>query len=132
MVSNAAGLASAEPAEQFLKKEEAERERSGAGGRRFQALSARLVRDEGLRLCDEGDVGRGLLALVHALEIALRRRTRPTCGVAIRTNLAAAEKRVHPLKALLSHEGMVLAVAWSLDGMTVVTGGHDKTARVWD
>jgi len=98
--------------------------------RRFQALSARLVRDEGLRACEEGDVGRGLLSLVRALELApeededLRR--------AVRTNLAAGEARVHPLRALLTHERAVLAVAWSLDGKTLATGGHDRKARVWD
>jgi WD40 repeat protein len=96
----------------------------------FQSLSARLVRDQGLRLCEQGDVGRGLLSLAHALEMApdqdedLRR--------ALRTNLAAAVERIHPLRALLSNESNVLAVAWSRDGSIIATGGHDRQARLWD
>jgi WD40 repeat protein/serine/threonine protein kinase len=115
--------------EQFLKKEEAEK-RETEERQRFQSLSARLVRDEGLRLCEQGDASRGLLALVHALEIApdddtdLRR--------VIRTSLAAAERRVHPLRALLTHERRVLAIAWGRDGKTVVTGGQDRKVRIWD
>jgi WD40 repeat protein/predicted Ser/Thr protein kinase len=115
--------------QESLKKEAAQRSEADER-KRFQALSASLVADEGLRLCDEGDVGRGLFALVHALQVAppeardLRR--------AIRTNLSAAEKRVHPLQALLSHDGLILAVAWSRNGTTIATGGHDRKARVWD
>jgi WD40 repeat protein len=33
---------------------------------------------------------------------------------------------------LRGHEGRVLTAAWSPDGRTFVTGGDDRTARVWD
>jgi WD40 repeat protein len=115
--------------QEFEKKEAAQR-REAEERRRFQSLSASLVADEGLRLCDEGDVGRGLLALVHALAMAPREAR--DLRRALRSNVAAAEKRVHALQALLSHDGLILAVAWSRDGATIVTGGHDRKVRVWD
>jgi eukaryotic-like serine/threonine-protein kinase len=38
----------------------------------------------------------------------------------------------HRLKGILAHKDAVLAVAFSPDGQTLLTGSRDKTARLWD
>jgi hypothetical protein len=37
-----------------------------------------------------------------------------------------------PVARLRGHEGWVRAVVWSSDGASLVTGGDDRTVRVWD
>src|SRR5262249_36255969 len=84
----------------------------------------------GLYLCEQGDVGRGLLHLARTLEWAGNeagdwQRT-------IRTNLNAWTQSLCSLKECLPHGGRVLAVAWSPDGRFALTGCTDRTARVWE
>jgi WD40 repeat protein len=93
-------------------------------------LSATLALDQGLALCDRGEVGHGLLWLVRALEIApedaedLRR--------VIRVNLAAWRPRLQALQMIMPSPRIIEAVAFSPDGTRVVTGCADGRARLWD
>jgi len=38
----------------------------------------------------------------------------------------------NPVAALVGHESSILAVQWTADGRTVITGGLDGTCRIWD
>ncbi|QEH32543.1 WD domain, G-beta repeat [Aquisphaera giovannonii] len=101
-----------------------------ARSRAFQMTSAALAFDRGSKLCEGGEVDRGLLWLARSLKLTppdekgLRRVTL--------ANLAAWQSRLTPLEAIFRHDGGVRAVAFSPDGATALTGGFDKTARLWD
>ena len=98
--------------------------------RLYQELSARLLRDRGLRHCEDGDVGLGLLWLAQSLRLVpaddldLQR--------AIRTNLAGWRGQTHTLQGLLGHADRVLSAVWSPDGKLILTACADRTARLWD
>jgi WD40 repeat protein/serine/threonine protein kinase len=98
--------------------------------RRFERMSASLALDQGLRLCEQGDVQRGMLWLARSLEIAppeaedLQR--------AIRANLDRWRNRLHALKDCLEHPSPVMAVAFSFDGKRLLTGSEDGIGRLWD
>ena len=46
--------------------------------------------------------------------------------------MAAWQLAQAPLKLVLSHESPIDAVAFSPDGKTILTGGDDRVARLWD
>src|SRR5262249_1948167 len=98
---------------------EVAREREAKQRRRYQGLSAGLLRDRALRQCEDGDVARGLLRLAQSLQLVpdddldLQR--------AIRTNLAGWQEQVHPLLGLLGHEDHVTMAVWSPDGRLILT-----------
>src|SRR5262249_32936386 len=92
---------------------EVAREREAKQRRRYQGVSARLLRDRALRDCEDGDVGSGLLRLAQSLQLVpdddldLQR--------AIRTNLAGWQGQVHPLLGLLGHEDPIITAVWAPD-----------------
>ena len=100
-----------------------------------QALTAAEYRlaenylDRGLTLCEQGDIGSGMLWLARGLQTAPAEAA--DLQWAIRTNLAGWSRQLHQLKAVLQHQGPVLAVAYNPDGQTVWTGSEDGTARRW-
>lgn len=103
--------------------------------------------DRGLRFCDEGEAGKGVLWLARGLKgLTLSKATasgaaaHPPSNVptsapdpesAILANLAAWRQQVGSLKTLLQHQAVVTAVAFSPDGKTALTASDDDTARLW-
>src|SRR5207248_2110258 len=80
-------------------------------------------------LCERGEFGRGLLWLGRSLEFAPT--ADPALRQSLRTLLGGWVTQFHPLRAVLQHDGVVRAVAFSPDGRTIVTGSNDGTARLW-
>ncbi|HEV3260827.1 MAG TPA: protein kinase, partial [Gemmataceae bacterium] len=97
---------------------------------RVQERLAERDLDRGLALCEQGEAGVGMLWLARSLaevpgeDTALERT--------IRVNLSGWHTQIHPLHAIMLHQGQVWAVAFSPDGRAVLTGSYDQTARLWD
>jgi WD40 repeat protein/serine/threonine protein kinase len=86
--------------------------------------------DKGIALCEQGESSQGLLWLARSLELAPP--DDDDLQWLIRGNLAGWRGQVSRLKAILSYENVVPAVAFSPDGGTIVTGCADGTAKFWD
>jgi WD40 repeat protein len=92
--------------------------------------------DQGIMACSlENDPAKGLLLMARAEEIAPR--TNVDLDSYIRTQLAAWNREVHSPSAALSHHGLLVGVGFLADRIPVaamsysLTGGDDKTARLW-
>jgi WD40 repeat protein/tRNA A-37 threonylcarbamoyl transferase component Bud32 len=94
---------------------------------------AQLAFHQGLALCDQGEVGRGLLWLARSLELAAEARSedldRP-----IRINLADwAGQLSRPLRLPpMRHSGPILGLAFRRGGRALLSVGKDGVARIWD
>jgi WD40 repeat protein/serine/threonine protein kinase len=93
--------------------------------------SIQLSLGHALSLCEQGDVGRGLVRLAHSLDVATEVEATELQRV-IRLNLAAWHPRLSPLRAVLPMSGDVDAVAFSPDGKIIVTAGKSTSAQLWD
>jgi WD40 repeat protein/serine/threonine protein kinase len=122
-------------------------------------LSASLAQDRGQALCEQGDISRGVLWLGRSLELA-GLIDAPALRRSIRSSLDAWCRELHPLRALLTHEAdvsavapgahgtlarhlldidvdenrvrAVSAIALAPDGTLAATGGSDGSVRLWD
>jgi len=118
-------------AEEAQKQADAARQAEAAQKRQFQRLSANLLLDRGQALCEQEDIGRGLLWLSRSLQIApaddadLQR--------VIRMNLADWQRHFHPLRYPLSAgRSTNWAAVLSRDGKVLLTESMDHTARLWE
>jgi hypothetical protein len=119
-------------------KDDADEQRGRAEDalRESKVVSANLALDRGLALCDQGDVGSGMLSFVRGLELAPDDEG-PLRAV-LRANLAAWRGQLSA--ALLARweprlgersDGLQ-AVAVSPDGKTALLGGQLPAAWLWD
>jgi hypothetical protein len=106
---------------------------------RLQAerLLAGAVLDQGITLCDRGEVGQGLLWLARGLDLAVRAGDADLERVA-RTNLSAWRARFFDPATWLSHGDWVWTGAFSPDGKRLLTCESSfprldtNFARLWD
>jgi WD40 repeat protein len=102
-----------------------------ANNRKALRLSATLALDRGQALCEQGEVGAGMLWLARSLDIATQAGADDLQTV-IRSNLAGWRQHLYALRGRLEHPTLVFAVALSPDGRTALTGCLDNRARLWD
>ncbi|MDG3005030.1 WD40 repeat domain-containing serine/threonine protein kinase [Paludisphaera mucosa] len=92
---------------------------------------AQLAMDHGRALCEQGEIGRGLLWLTRSLELAADARDR-SLDRAARINLADWSARIGPLPTRLQVPAPALGLAFGRDGRSLVARGGDGTTRCWD
>jgi WD40 repeat protein len=107
-----------------------EQERTAAALNNSQRLAATLALDRGIALCEQGEVGRGMLWLVHSLELTpenaadLRR--------VIRINLGAWRSQLRVHRHSFHGPDSARKVGFSPDGTLILTGFMDGTVRLWN
>ncbi len=96
--------------------------------------SALLALDRGLALCEQGQVGQGMLWLAQSLEIAaqLPRAQAADLEWLARANLAHWCHELLPLRAMLPDPKGIRAVAFTPDGRIVLTGSGGGTVQLWE
>ena len=93
-------------------------------------LNFSMAFDRGLGRCDQGQVGRGMLWLARALELAPPEETE--MRRVILANLNAWRRELHSLEAIFPHKETVITAAFSPSGKLIVTGSVDKSAQLWE
>ncbi|MHC4679950.1 MAG: protein kinase domain-containing protein, partial [Planctomycetota bacterium] len=86
--------------------------------------------DHAQALCEQGEVGRGMLWLADSLKIAPEGSN--DLGRAIRTSLAAWHGQLHSLRAVVKYPDEINSVTFSPDGSRILAACMDGTARLCD
>jgi tRNA A-37 threonylcarbamoyl transferase component Bud32 len=98
--------------------------------REAELHAASLAVDIDLQHCEHGEIENGILGLARTL------RTVPPHAVELRQcvemNLLAWSQELRPLGPSFRHDGAETTWELSPDGLTVLPGGVDGTARLWD
>jgi WD40 repeat protein len=99
--------------------------------RRAEATEARLALAQGQALCEQGDVGRGLLWFARGLDLATR------AGAAeldrpFRVNLAEWGRQLRPPPRVLANPAPVLSLAFDPTDRLLLAAGKDGRVHFWD
>ena len=86
--------------------------------------------DRAQALCEQGEVGRGMLWLADSLKIATEGSS--DLDRAVRTSLAAWCGQLHSLRAVVKYPDQINAVTFSPDGSRILAACLDGTARFCD
>src|SRR5262249_29996406 len=87
--------------------------------------------DRGQAAFEEGEIALGLVWMIESWRSAVAAGD-PAWQRAARANLAAWRARYPRLKGVLSHPVPVHSAAFGPDSRTVISGGTDGTAQLWD
>jgi WD40 repeat protein len=98
--------------------------------RQAQRDAARFHFEQAFAKCQAEQAGTGMLWLGDSLATAHRAEAADLERL-IRLELSGWYPALHPLRAVLRHEGL-REVAFSPDGKTILTDGAEGTARLWD
>jgi WD40 repeat protein len=118
-------------AEAKASAEEAANQEAQAARREAVAKQAELALNQGLALCEKGEVGRGLLWLARSLNLATEARAE-RLDRAIRVNLADWQSQLSHARVAMRHSAPVLDLAFDPGGRTLVSVGKDWNVRFWD
>lgn len=106
------------------------RQRAEARSKEVTHLLAESYVDQAQALCEQGEIGRGLLWFAHSLRCAPEEAVE--LRHMIRANLSAWASQLHRLGRVIRVDGEARAVAFSPDGSRMAVGSSFGTIRVWD
>jgi WD40 repeat protein/serine/threonine protein kinase len=104
------------------------RQHADQAQREERRLNFQMAFDRGLALCDQGNVGSGMLWLARALELAPPEES--AMQRVIRANLTAWQRELHILQAIYPHKQGIETVRVSPDGTLVLTGAIDGAVQL--
>jgi hypothetical protein len=114
----------------FAIQAERRREQAERSQRDAELRAASAAVDLDLKHCADGEVDYGVLRLARTLrELPPHATDLRQC---VEMNLLAWAQEIRPLGPTFQHDGAETKWELSPDGLTVLTGGADGTARLWD
>ncbi|MHC4538323.1 MAG: protein kinase domain-containing protein [Planctomycetota bacterium] len=129
MYAHEATLHASEAATHASEAEDAKRNAEKARQETSALLAGSYV-DRAQALCEQGEVGRGMLWLADSLKITPDGYS--DLDRAIRTSLAAWYGQLHSLRLVAQYEDRIPAVALSPDGSRILTACQDGSIRICD